>query len=196
MLILNTNRYITSACLLDYNTVAAVDKFGNFFVLRLPNSINDNNYDTISSTSNANVLWNQGILNGAPNKLELLACYYIGELCTSICMTSLVQGSSEAIFVGSILGGIYAFLPFVSTADKEFFSHLEMFMRQEKVTLCQRDHLSYRSYYEPVKHVIDGDLCELFTLMPIKKQTEMASDVDRTPTEINKKLEDIRNYLM
>jgi splicing factor 3B subunit 3 len=29
-------RYITAMTLLDYDTVAAADKFGNFFVLRLP----------------------------------------------------------------------------------------------------------------------------------------------------------------
>ena len=29
-------------------------------------------------------------------------------------------------------------------------------MRAENPPLCGRDHLSYRSYYFPVKHVIDG----------------------------------------
>lgn len=28
-------RYITKTCVLDYNTVAGADKFGNIFVLRL-----------------------------------------------------------------------------------------------------------------------------------------------------------------
>ena len=32
----------------------------------------------------------------------------------------------------------------------------EMHMRAENPPLCGRDHLSYRSYYFPVKHVIDG----------------------------------------
>jgi hypothetical protein len=32
-------RYITSMALLDYDTVAAGDKFGNFFVLRLPGDV-------------------------------------------------------------------------------------------------------------------------------------------------------------
>lgn len=32
-------RYITAMTLLDYDTVAAGDKFGNFFVLRLPQDI-------------------------------------------------------------------------------------------------------------------------------------------------------------
>lgn len=33
----------------------------------------------------------------------------------------------------------------------DFFTHMEMYMRQEKPTLCGRDHISYRSYYLPAK---------------------------------------------
>ena len=35
--------------------------------------------------------------------------------------------------------------------DVDFFQHLEMYMRAENPPLCGRDHLSYRSYYFPVK---------------------------------------------
>lgn len=35
--------------------------------------------------------------------------------------------------------------------DVDFFTHMEMYMRQEKPTLCGRDHISYRSYYLPAK---------------------------------------------
>lgn len=34
-------RYITSISAIDYATVAATDKFGNFFVLRLPDDVNE-----------------------------------------------------------------------------------------------------------------------------------------------------------
>lgn len=186
-------KYVSSACVIDYSTIGAVDKFGNVSVLRLPANVNDDNYE---NPSGARVLWDQSVLNGAPNKLETLATYHLGETCTAISMCSLVQGGREAMIVSTVMGGIYAFMPFISREDTDFFTHLEMFMRQEKVTLCQRDHLSYRSYYQPVKHVIDGDLCELFALMPAKKQQEMAADVGRTTSEVNKKLEDIRNFLM
>lgn len=33
-------RWITSTVVLDYQTIAGVDKFENFFVCRLPNGIN------------------------------------------------------------------------------------------------------------------------------------------------------------
>ena len=56
-----------------------------------------------------------------------------------------------------------AFLPFTSREDMDFFSHLEMHLRQEHPPLSGRDHMSYRSSYFPVKDVIDGDLCEQYT---------------------------------
>ena len=46
--------------------------------------------------------------------------------------------------------------------DWDFFSHLEMHMRQEQPPLAGRDHLAFRSFYFPVKDVIDGDLCEQY----------------------------------
>lgn len=54
-------------------------------------------------------------------------------------------------------------LPFTSREDMDFFSHLEMHLRQESPPLSGRDHMSYRSSYFPVKDVIDGDLCEQYT---------------------------------
>lgn len=184
---------MTGSCVLDYNTVAGVDKFGNVFLLRLPESINDSNYE---SPTGSRALWDQGLLNGAPNKLETIAHYYLGEMGTSVALRQLTIGGRPAIIVSTVMGGLYAFVPFMTREDSEFFTHLEMFMRQEKSSLCQRDHMSYRSFCCPVKHVIDGDLCELFSTLPLKKQMEMAADVNRNISEITKKLEDARNYVM
>ena len=107
-------------------------------------------------------------------------------------------------------------------------------MRAENPPLCGRDHLSYRSYYFPVKHVIDGkifffreidlfllyyftkiswefreifvcknyfsyqfvyisgDLCEQYNTLEASKQKSIAEELDRTPADVSKKLEDIR----
>ncbi|CAM9984947.1 unnamed protein product [Hapterophycus canaliculatus] len=73
---------------------------------------------------------------------------------------------------------------------------MEMYMRQEKPTLCGRDHISYRSYYLPAKDVIDGDLCEQFSSLPFEKQKLVANGLDRTVGEVVKKLEDTRNRLL
>lgn len=43
-----------------------------------------------------------------------------------------------------------AMLPFTSREDVDFFSHLEMHLRQEHPPLGGRDHMSYRGSYFPV----------------------------------------------
>ena len=184
-------RFTTAICLLDYDTVAAGDKFGNVFILRLPEGASDN----VEVASGARQLWDLGVLSGAPIKLECQAHYYLGESVTSLTKRAMILGGPEVVIASTVTGGIYAFLPFVAKEDVTFYQHLEMFMRQELPTLCQRDHLSYRSYFQPVKHVIDGDLCERFTALPVGKQKEFGADVDRTPAEIAKKLEDTRNIM-
>ena len=49
--------------------------------------------------------------------------------------------------------GAGAFLPFTSREDVDFFSHLEMHIRQEHPPLSGRDHLAYRSAYFPVRRL-------------------------------------------
>lgn len=43
-----------------------------------------------------------------------------------------------------------------------------------------------------LQNVIDGDLCEQFNSMEPNKQKNVAEELDRTPPEVSKKLEDIR----
>lgn len=54
----------------------------------------------------------------------------------------------------------------------------------------------FRSSYAPVKDVIDGDLCEMFTTLDFNKQKVLAEELDRNPSEVNKKLEQIRSKLL
>lgn len=69
-------------------------------------------------------------------------------------------------------------------------------MRQEHPPLAGRDHLAYRSAYFPIREVADGDLCSQFPAMPPAKQQAVAAELDRTPGEVLKKLEDIRNKIL
>jgi splicing factor 3B subunit 3 len=133
-------RYTTAIASLDYDTVAGADKFGNVWTLQVSENVNDN----IDNPNGARGLWDQGLLNGAPSKADAITHYYLGEAATAIVKAALVPGGREAIIVGTITGGIYAFVPFASKEDVDFFQHLEMFLRQEAPSICQRDHLSYR----------------------------------------------------
>ncbi|CEG40787.1 pre-mrna-splicing factor rse1 [Plasmopara halstedii] len=185
-------RFITSSVLLDYDTLCGADKFGNIFISRLPSEVSDE----IDNPTGNRILWDSGLLNGAPNKLEQVAQFHVGDVVTSMVRTTLVPGGSEAIIYATIMGRIGVLIPFTSREDVDFYSHLEMYMRQEQPPLCGRDHLSYRSYYIPVKNITDGDLCEQFSTLSVEKQARVAEDLDRTPAEVLKKLEDIRNRLL
>ncbi|XP_035766455.1 splicing factor 3B subunit 3 [Neolamprologus brichardi] len=182
-------RWVTTACLLDYDTMAAADKFGNISIVRLPPNTSD---DVDEDPTGNKALWDRGLLNGASQKAEIIMNYHVGETVLSLQKTTLIPGGSESLVYTTLSGGIGILVPFTSHEDHDFFQHLEMHMRSEFPPLCGRDHLSFRSYYFPVKNVIDGDLCEQFNSMDPHKQKSVAEELDRTPPEVSKKLEDIR----
>jgi splicing factor 3B subunit 3 len=122
-----------------------------------------------------------------------LVHYHVGETVTSVHKTSLVAGGREVVLYTTLLGRIGILVPFVSKEDVEFFQTLEMHLRGVAKPLCGRDHLTYRSAYFPVKSAVDGDLCELYNLIPVEKRRAIAEDMDRSVAEIAKKLEDLRN---
>ncbi|KAJ6365070.1 hypothetical protein OIU76_029939 [Salix suchowensis] len=51
-----------------------------------------------------------------------------------------------------------------------------------------------RSY--GIQDVIDGDLCEQISILPLDAQRRNANEIDRTPREILKKLEEVRNKII
>jgi splicing factor 3B subunit 3 len=185
-----TQRWLTQATILDYNTVAGVDKFGNFSAVRLPEDVND---DVDEDPTGSKALWDRGLLNGASQKCEVVASYYLGETALSIQKAVLTPGGLECMVYSTLAGSIGAFVPFTVKEDVDFFQHLEMHLRGENPPLCGRDHLAYRSYYYPVKNVIDGDLCETYNSLDSRKKKSIADELDRTPAEVSKKLEEFRN---
>ena len=97
----------------------------------------------------------------------------------------------------SAAAGLY--LPFGSRDDVDFYTLLEMHLRQEGIRpLAGRDHLSYRSYYFPVKECIDGDFCETFSQLPVAKQREIAEAISEgcNVEEVCRRLEDMRQSIM
>ncbi|KAG1692941.1 Splicing factor 3B subunit 3 [Nymphon striatum] len=182
-------RWITSSCMLDYNTVAGADKFGNLNVIRLPQSVND---DVEEDPTGTKALWDRGLLGGASQKADILANFHVGETILSLQKATLIPGGSESLVYTTVSGTVGIIVAFTSHEDHDFFQHLEMHMRSENTPLCGREHISYRSYYYPVKNVIDGDLCEQFNSLDPAKQKSIAEDLERNPSEVSKKLEDLR----
>lgn len=182
-------RWITSTTMLDYDTIATADKFGNIAILRLPHSVND---DVDEDPTGNKALWDRGLLNGASQKAENIITFHVGEIIMSLQKAMLIPGGPESLIYTTLSGTVGALVPFTSREDFDFFQHLEMHMRNENPPLCGRDHLSYRCFYYPVKNVLDGDLCEQFTALDPVKQKSIATDLSRSALEVAKKLEDIR----
>ena len=172
--------------MLDYNTVVAGDKFGNVFINRITEHVS-NIVD--EDPTGAGLLHEKGQYMGAPHKSAMLAHFHVGDIITSLHRTPLVPGGREVIVYFGLHGTIGMLVPFVSKEDVDFFNTLEQHMRSENLSLVGRDHLSWRSYYAPVKGVVDGDLCEFFARLPPGRQANIAGEVDRTVGEVLKKLE-------
>lgn len=182
-------RWTTTVAMVDYNTVAGADRFGNIFVNRLDPKISDQVDD---DPTGAGILHEKGLFMGAPHKTKMLCHFHVGDLVTSIHKVSLVAGGREVLLYTGLHGTIGILVPFVTKEDVDFISTLEQHLRTEQLSLVGRDHLAWRGYYVPVKAVVDGDLCETYAKLPGSKQSAIAVELDRTVGEVLKKLEQLR----
>ncbi|KAL2181671.1 CPSF A subunit region-domain-containing protein [Thermothelomyces heterothallicus CBS 202.75] len=183
------NRWTTCTTMVDYESVAGGDKFGNVWILRCPERASQ---ESDEPGSEIQLLHARKYLHGAPNRLDLMVHFYTQDLPTSIVKTNLVVGGQDVLVWSGIQGTVGVLIPFVSREDVDFFQSLESHMRAEDPPLAGRDHLIYRGYYVPVKGVIDGDLCERFSLLPNDKKQMIAGELDRSVREIERKISDIR----
>ncbi|KAG9012521.1 pre-mRNA-splicing factor rse1 [Tulasnella sp. JGI-2019a] len=184
-----TPRWVTAHTMVDYETVAGGDKFGNIFVNRLDKSVSA---QVDEDPTGAGVLAEKGFLMGASHKTKMLANFHVGDIVTSIHKVSMVAGGRDILLYTGLHGTIGILVPFVSKEDVDFITTLEQHLRGESQSLIGRDMLSYRGYYTPVKAVVDGDLCERFALLPGGRQSSIAGELDRTVGEVLKKLESLR----
>jgi splicing factor 3B subunit 3 len=182
-------RWTTSTTMVDYETVAGGDKFGNLWLLRCPAKASE---EADEEGSAAHLLHERGYLQGAPHRLTLMAHNYVNDIPMAVHKTNLVAGGRDCLLWAGLQGTIAIQIPFVSREDVDFFQTLEQHLRTEDAPLAGRDHLIYRSYYAPVKGIIDGDLCERYTLLPSDKKKMIAGELDRSVREIERKISDMR----
>lgn len=182
-------RWTTCTTMVDYEQVAGGDKFGNIWIVRCPEKTSA---EADEPGSEVHLAHAREYLHGAPNRLALQAHFFSQDIPTSITKTSLVVGGQPLLLWSGIQGSIGVMIPFVSREDADFFQSLEGHMRSEDPPLAGRDHLMYRSYYAPVKGVIDGDLCERYMLLPNDKKQMIAGELDRSVREIERKISDVR----
>ncbi|XMA08632.1 hypothetical protein WAI453_001423 [Rhynchosporium graminicola] len=182
-------RWTSCTTMVDYETVAGGDKFGNLWLLRCPTKASE---EADEEGSGSHLVHERSYLQGSPHRLTLMAHFFTQDIPMSIQKTNLVAGGRDCILWSGIQGTLGILIPFVSREDVDFFQTLEQHLRSEDAPLAGRDHLIYRSYYVPVKGVIDGDLCERYTLLPTDKQQMIAGELDRSVREIERKISDIR----
>ncbi|MCJ1353375.1 MAG: pre-mRNA-splicing factor rse1 [Icmadophila ericetorum] len=182
-------RWTTCATMVDYETVAGGDKFGNLWLLRCPQKASE---EADEDGAGAHLVHERQYLQGAPNRSALMCHFFPQDIPTSIQKTQLVAGGRDILVWTGLQGTIGILVPFVSREDVDFFQTLEQHLRSEDAPLAGRDHLIYRSYYVPVKGVIDGDLCERYPLLPNDKKQMIAGELDRSVREIERKIADMR----
>jgi splicing factor 3B subunit 3 len=178
-------RWTTATTMLDYETVAGGDKFGNFWIVRCPKKASE---ESDEDPAGGHLLHERSYLQGTPNRLELMAHFFTQDIPTSVQRAQLVAGGREAIVWTGLQGTIGLMVPFVSREDVDFFQTLEQHMRTDDAPLCGRDHLIYRGYYVPVKGVVDGDLCERFPLLPRDRKQMIAGELDRSVRDVERKI--------
>ena len=181
-------RWTTATTMVDYETVAGGDKFGNFWLVRSTGKASEE----ADEEGAAHLLHERQYLHGTPNRLDLMIHFYTQDIPMSVQKTSLVAGGRELLLWTGLQGTIGVMVPFASREDVDFFQQLESHLRTEDPPLAGRDHLIYRSYYAPVKGVIDGDLCERFLLLPSDKKQGIAGDMDRSVREMERKIQEAR----
>ncbi len=182
-------RWTTCTTMVDYETVAGGDKFGNVWLLRCPQKASE---EADEDGSGAHLVHERQYLQGAPNRLSLMCHFFPQDIPTSIQKTSLVAGGRDILVWTGLQGTLGIFIPFVSREDVDFFQTLEQHLRNEDAPLAGRDHLIYRGYYVPVKGIIDGDLCERFSLLSADKKAMIAAELERDVREIEKKISEMR----
>lgn len=178
-------RWTTCTTMVDYESVAGGDRFGNIWIVRCPQKASE---EADEDNVGAHLEHAREYLHGRKHRLSLMTHFYTQDTPTSINKTNLIVGGQDVLLWSGIQGTVGVFIPFTSREDVDFFQNLELHMRSEDPPLAGRDHLIYRSYYAAVKGVIDGDLCERFALLPHDKKQMIAGELDRSVREIERKI--------
>lgn len=194
-------RHITALECLDYDTVIGGDKFGNVFVNRIPFTLSKQADQEWSL-----VKYQDHYLNSAGNRLKGLCEFFLQDIPTLFFKGTLVTGGKESIFYTGLCGSLGFFEPLISKLEVSFFTALENSIRKvldpnleehdKKRLYCQllgKDQLKFRGYYNPVKNVIDGDFVEYYFELDPRTKTKIATELDRTPRDIERKIADIRS---
>lgn len=115
------------------------------------------------------------------------------------------DGLWQVVLYGTAMGSIRVLCKPISKGkasseggeEADFFPHLEALMRKHGDTLLtRRDHLLYRSYFRPVRGVVDGDLCEGVAGLKPDKLKVVAKALNMKPVDVIRKVEELKTKVM
>ncbi|KAH7080936.1 CPSF A subunit region-domain-containing protein [Paraphoma chrysanthemicola] len=167
-------RHTTCTEMLDYDTTVGGDKFGNLWLVRCPQKVSESSDE---SPDGSDLLVDKSYLGGTANRLDNVANYFANDIPISIQKTVLLSGGERVIFWAGLQGTLGALIPFSSRRQHKMFQQLELQLRSDDKPLSGRDHLAYRSYFTPVKSMIDGDLIERFLILSRDKRESIAAQL-------------------
>jgi splicing factor 3B subunit 3 len=167
-------RHTTSVGMLDYDTTVGGDKFGNLWLVRCSTKVSEASDE---SPDGSDLLVDKGYLGGTANRLDNVANYFANDIPVSIQKTVLLSGGERIIMWAGIQGTLGALIPFSSRRQHKMFQQLELQLRSDDKPISGRDHLAFRSYFNPVKSVIDGDLIERFLILSRDKREGIAAQL-------------------
>jgi splicing factor 3B subunit 3 len=185
-------RHTSASEMLDYDTTVGGDKFGNIWLVRCPQKVSESSDE---SPDGSDLLVDKGYLGGTANRLDLIAHYFTNDIPVSIQKTVLLSGGERIIFWAGLQGTLGALIPFNSRRQHKMFQQLELQLRSDDKPMSGRDHLAYRSYFAPVKSVIDGDLIERFLVLSRDKRESIAGQMtgaEWTPSMIDEAIWNMR----
>ena len=177
-------------CILDADTVAGCDKFGNLLIHRLPEAVQQ----ALDQDPTGGMLSRKPWLLGAPYKSDIAASWHMDGLSSTLEKTQLVPGGRSVLLHFGIHGDLGCFVPLVSQAEADLLRSLELAMREEPgvANWLGREHVHWRGYHQPVEGVIDGELCELYLRMPSEGKERIALVMGSNVQLIESKLEWLR----
>jgi splicing factor 3B subunit 3 len=129
-------RWTTSTTMVDYETTAGGDKFGNLWLVRCPAKISD---EADEEGSGAHLIHERQYLGGTANRLESMVNFFCQDIPVSVQKTALVPGGREILLWAGLQGTIGILVPFESREDVDFFQSLETQLRTEDPPLAGRD---------------------------------------------------------
>jgi len=108
----------------------------------------------------------------------------------------LIPGGTDSVIYTTVSGRVGALMPITSRDDVEFYSTVEIALRNEVDRPVGSEPANYRASFIPVKHVVDGELLELYGKLKPEKQKKIAEGLDRTVEDVVKKLAAMCNGLI